>query len=57
MTFNTSTSNMPALNSAHFTAGSKSPDFNNPDKYYFINMRFCPFAQRTALVLIAKGIE
>ena len=48
---------MNGINSPHFAAGPTAPDMSNPDKYYFINMRFCPFAQMTALVLIAKGIE
>ena len=48
---------MNGINSKHFAAGSTIPDMTDPNKYYFINMRFCPFAQRTALVLIAKGVE
>ena len=48
---------MNGINTAHFTAESEPPTFSDPNKYYFINNRFCPFAQRTALVLFAKGLE
>ena len=36
-------------------AGSEKPIFSK-DKLTFLNMRLCPFAQRTALVLEAKKI-
>jgi len=36
-------------------AGSAKPDIN-PDEVVVYNMRFCPFAQRTILVLLAKKI-
>lgn len=41
--------------SKHLDSSSKCPEFCN-DKVTFINMRFCPYAQRTLLVLEAKNI-
>ena len=39
----------------HLAAGSECPVFAK-DKLTFLNMRFCPYAQRTQLVLDAKKI-
>ena len=39
----------------HLDVESACPEFKR-DKLTFINMRFCPWAQRTHLVLEAKGI-
>jgi len=39
----------------HLAAGSECPTFAK-DKLTFLNMRFCPYAQRTQLVLDAKKI-
>jgi len=39
----------------HLAAGSKKPEIN-PDEVVVYNMRYCPFAQRTILVLLAKKI-
>lgn len=41
--------------SKHLDASSKPPSFNH-DKVTFLNMRYCPYAHRTALVLEAKQI-
>ena len=41
--------------SKHLDASSKCPTFDSA-KVSFVNMRFCPFAQRTVLVLEAKNI-
>ena len=35
--------------------GSAKPDIDN-EKIQLYNMRFCPFAERTVLVLLAKNI-
>merc|ERR1712130_1000216 len=47
--------NMDPWNVPHLAAGSSPPNVN-PDKVTVYNMRFCPFAQRTILVLLAKKI-
>merc|ERR1712130_659359 len=47
--------NMDPWNVPHLAAGSAPPNVN-PDKITVYNMRFCPFAQRTILVLLAKKI-
>ena len=39
----------------HHDSKSEKPTFDG-EKVTFINMRFCPFAQRAALVLEAKKI-
>merc|ERR1719400_2035502 len=39
----------------HLAAGSPPPAVN-PDRVTVYNMRFCPYAQRTILVLLAKKI-
>ena len=46
---------MNGINSKHHAAGTDCPEIN-AEKITFVNMRFCPFAQRTALVLIAKNV-
>ena len=46
---------MDPWNVPHLAAGSAPPNVN-PDKVTVYNMRFCPFAQRTILVLLAKKI-
>ena len=43
------------INSPHYAAGSTNP-IKSSDKITFINMRFCPYAQRSALVLYSKNI-
>jgi len=45
-----------SLNSVHHVTGSKMP-LVDPDKVTLLNMRFCPYAQRTILCLNAKGVE
>jgi len=45
-----------SLVSFHHTTGSEIPTIN-PEKLTLINMRFCPYAQRTVLCLNAKGID
>jgi len=42
-------------NVPHLAAGAPEPAAN-PDRVTVYNMRFCPFAQRTMLVLLAKNI-
>jgi len=42
-------------NVPHMTSGSSKPNID-PEKVVLYNMRFCPFAERTVLVLLAKGI-
>ena len=41
--------------SKHLGRGTVEPK-TDPSQVTFYNMRFCPYAQRTALVLMAKGI-
>ncbi|XP_026738338.1 uncharacterized protein LOC113501406 [Trichoplusia ni] len=43
------------FNTKHLTKGDPVPPFNGKLRVY--NMRFCPYAQRTMLALIAKGID
>jgi len=45
-----------SLNSVHYATGSKMPEVD-PAKLTLLNMRFCPYAQRTILCLNAKGID
>jgi len=45
-----------SLVSFHHGKGSEMPKVN-PDKITLINMRFCPYAQRTVLCLNAKEID
>lgn len=45
-----------SLNSVHHVTGSPRPDIDN-EKLTIINMRFCPYAQRTILCLNAKGVD
>lgn len=53
----TNTCTNPALGfkSKHLAAGTVPPK-TDPAQVTFYNMRFCPYAQRTALVLMAKNI-
>jgi len=44
-----------SLNTAHHATGSPLPVID-PDKLTLLNMRFCPYAQRTILCLNAKGV-
>lgn len=44
------------LNSYHLATGDEMPQLN-PDKLTVLNMRFCPYAQRTILCLNAKEVE
>ena len=46
---------MNDLNKKHQSAGSAQSQYN-PERVTVLNMRFCPFAQRTLLVLIKKNI-
>ena len=46
---------MTFLETHHFVDGEEMPKVD-PNKITLLNMRFCPFAERTALVLIAKRI-
>jgi len=39
----------------HMVEGTQKPT-PNPDQITVYNMRFCPFAERTILVLLAKGV-
>ena len=41
--------------SAHLDEGSAKPAIDK-DKIQLYNMRFCPFAERTVLVLLAKNL-
>jgi len=45
-----------SLNSVHHVTGSKMPEVDK-DKVTLLNMRFCPYAQRTILCLNAKGVD
>eukprot|EP00090_Calanus_glacialis_P030042 TRINITY_DN4828_c1_g1_i2.p1 TRINITY_DN4828_c1_g1~~TRINITY_DN4828_c1_g1_i2.p1 ORF type:complete len:303 (+),score=73.25 TRINITY_DN4828_c1_g1_i2:90-911(+) len=45
-----------SLNSVHHATGSKMPEVD-PAKLTLLNMRFCPYAQRTVLCLNAKDID
>merc|ERR1719187_1501987 len=45
-----------SLNSVHHVTGSKMPQVD-PDRLTLLNMRFCPYAQRTILCLNAKNVE
>jgi len=45
-----------SLNTAHHVTGSPMPSID-PTKLTILNMRFCPYAQRTILCLNAKGID
>ena len=47
---NMSGSLLSQINSKHLAAGTSAPK-TDPDKITFYNMRFCPYAQRSALVL------
>jgi len=42
-------------NTPHLEAGSSKPELD-PEQVYMYNMRFCPYAQRTVLVLLAKEV-
>ena len=42
-------------NTPHLEAASSKPELD-PDQVYMYNMRFCPYAQRTVLVLLAKEV-
>jgi len=46
---------MQPWNVPHQKAGDPEPKVN-PDKVTVYNMRFCPYAQRTMLTLLAKGV-
>lgn len=46
---------MNGINTKHFETGSKCPSID-PEKLTVYNMRYCPFAQRTILVLLKKNI-
>jgi len=46
---------MTSWNSYHFTTGDGMPGITDP--VTLLNMRFCPFAQRTVLALAAKNVE
>eukprot|EP00088_Acartia_fossae_P002365 TRINITY_DN10954_c1_g1_i2.p1 TRINITY_DN10954_c1_g1~~TRINITY_DN10954_c1_g1_i2.p1 ORF type:complete len:273 (+),score=63.22 TRINITY_DN10954_c1_g1_i2:28-846(+) len=39
----------------HLAAGSIKPDID-PDQVYLYNMRFCPYAERAVLALMAKNV-
>jgi len=43
-------------NSYHYTTGDSCPQLPS-DKIVLLNMRFCPYAQRTVMVLEAKGLD
>merc|ERR1712215_21827 len=45
----------PVWNVPHLATGAPQPEVN-PDKITVYNMRFCPFAERTILVLLTKNI-
>ncbi len=48
------------INSEHLRAGFslEAPKLHDPhSRVVFYNMRFCMYAQRTALVLLAKKLE
>jgi len=45
-----------SLNTPHHVTGSPLPDID-PSTLTILNMRFCPYAQRTILCLNAKGID
>jgi len=45
-----------SLNTVHHVTGSKMPQVD-PAKLTLLNMRFCPYAQRTILCLNAKGVD
>ena len=53
---NSGLNNMNGINSKHFKTGDPCPPLD-ANKVSVINMRFCPFAQRTLLILIKKGIR
>ena len=40
----------------HLASGSQKPVLD-PDQVYIYNMRFCPYAERTMLVLLAKEVN
>jgi len=40
----------------HFKAGDAEPNFPDDGKLHLISMRFCPYAQRTHIILEAKKI-
>ena len=42
--------------SAHLEMGSEKPAKEDDTKLQLYNMRFCPFAERTVLVLLAKNL-
>ena len=46
---------MSGINSKHLDASSPLPEFDN-GKINVFSMRFCPFAQRTMLMLLAKKV-
>ena len=54
----TATHNMsyPVWNVPHLASGSQKPVLD-PDQVYIYNMRFCPYAERTMLVLLAKEVN
>merc|ERR1712013_428410 len=45
-----------SLNSVHHVTGNKMPEVDK-NKVTLLNMRFCPYAQRTILCLNAKGVD
>ena len=46
------------IDSYHHTLGSKMPTVSSQeDAVTLVNMRFCPYAQRTALCLNAKNVD
>ncbi len=47
---------MLELDGEHLRGGSQRPDLD-PERITFYNMRFCMYAHRTALVLLAKQIK
>ena len=46
---------MEGFTKKHLVDGDAEPKFD-PKKVSIINMRFCPYGQRAALVLLAKDI-
>ena len=46
----------PVWNIPHLAAGSQKPVLD-PNQVYLYNMRFCPYAQRTMLVLLDKKVN
>ena len=46
----------PVWNIPHLSSGSPKPVLD-PNQVYVYNMRFCPYAQRTMLVLLDKKVN